>query len=143
MQRDDTTEAARTAADFGHDRENPTANFTLYRSAFGMLYTDGVKHLLQESAGVVGPSGQGSTLALWLIDLITLAQPKTRIACNGFQLWTLTVDNHGAGPGATLACRADSDQKPVFTERIEYTDFPLPSVKLYVIDGVILLPNEY
>ena len=90
--------------------------------------------------------GRGVTrllLAPIVLYFIAFAQPTVRLACDGFQLWTLTVDNDGAGPGATLTCRPDSDQEAVITERIEHTDFPLAHVKLYVIDNVALLPDEY
>jgi len=144
MPHQDTTAAApRTAADFARELENFNGSLTQYRSPFGMLYTEGVRHILKESEGVVGASGQRCGGAYWLLDTITFHQPKARRACDGFQLWTLTVENGGAGPCATLTCREDSDQEPVITQEIEHTDFPLPSVKLYVIDNVALLPDEY
>src|ERR1700682_5270550 len=144
MHEQNTTAAApRTAADFARELENFTGSLTQYRSAFGMRYTEGVRHLLKESKGVVGVNGQACGGALWLLDTITFSQAKARKACDGFQLWTLTVKNDGAGPGATLTCREDSDKEPVITEKIGHTDFPLPEVKLYVIDSVALLPDEY
>jgi hypothetical protein len=81
--------------------------------------------------------------AFWLLDAIASHQPQAKKACDGFQLWTLTLHDQGASSGATLRCRADSDQEPIITQEIEYTDFPLASVKLYVIDNVVLLPDEY
>jgi len=133
----------RTAADFERELQNFTGSLTQYRSPFGMLYTEGVKHVVEESRWVIGPKGRRCNGAYWLLDSITFHQAKARKACDGFQLWTLVVDQDGTGPDAILTCRADSDQAPVITERIEYTDFPLGSVTLYVIDGVTLLPDEY
>jgi hypothetical protein len=144
MPHQDTTAAApRTAADFARELENFNGSLTQYRSPFGMLYTEGVRHLLKESEGVVGASGQRCGGAYWLLDAIASHQPQARKACDGFQLWTLTLRDQGAHLGATLTCREDSDQEPVITQEIEHTDFPLPSVKLYVIDNVALLPDEY
>lgn len=133
--------ATRTAADFERELEAFTGSLTRYRSAFGLLYTEGVHHLIVESAGVVGPTGDRCGGAFWLIDQIAIMQPPVRKACDGFQLWTLSRENDSAG--ATLTCRPDSDQEPVYTEHIDYTDFPLASVKLYVIDNIALLPDEY
>jgi hypothetical protein len=143
MRKQEPAATERTAADFERELKHFTGSLTQYRTPFGMLYTEGVQHLILESTGVIGASGQRCNGAFWLLDAITSHQPKARSACDGFQVWTLTVDGDGAGPGATLTCRADSDQEPVITQEIEYTDFPLASVKLYVIDNVVLLPDEY
>jgi hypothetical protein len=139
----DSTTAPRTAADFSAELDAFSGSLTQYRHTFGMRYTEGVHHLIVESAGVVAENGQRCNGAVWLLDAIASHQPKATRACDGFQLWTLTVANDGAGPGATLTCRADSDHPAVITQEIDYTDFPLPRVTLYVIDGVALLPGEY
>jgi hypothetical protein len=41
-----------------------------------------------------------------------------------------------------LPCE-DGNGKNVFAKAIPFTDFPLPEIKLYVCDNVILLPSEY
>ncbi len=33
--------------------------------------------------------------------------------------------------------------KPPVIQQIEYTDFPLPEIRLYVCDNVLMLPSEY
>jgi len=43
---------------------------------------------------------------------------------------------------ATLTCGDDNDNI-VYSEAIEYTDFPLPQGALYFTDNTILLPSEY
>jgi hypothetical protein len=139
----DIASAPRTVADFERELRNLTGSLTQYRGAFGMLYTEGVKHLILESTGVIGADGRRCGGAFWLLDAIASHQPQAKKACDGFQLWTLNLHEQGMSTGATLTCRADSDQEPVITQEIEYTDFPLPTVKLYVIDGVVLLPDEY
>jgi hypothetical protein len=144
MRKQDPTAATpRTAADFERELKNFTGSLTQYRTPFGMLYTEGVQHLILESTGVIGANGQRCNGAFWLLDAIASHQPQAKKACDGFQLWTLTLHDQGASSGATLRCRADSDQEPIITQEIEYTDFPLASVKLYVIDNVVLLPDEY
>jgi hypothetical protein len=93
-----------------------------------ILFTDGAKYLA-DAAG-----------AYWLLDEIALAQQfNARVAAEAFQLWTLTVKPDQT---ATLACE-DGNGKTVFAKAIAYTDFPLPEIRLYYTDCIILLPSEY
>jgi hypothetical protein len=94
-----------------------------------VVYTDGVK-FLAESAG-----------AYWLIDAIALAQPRAlRDGClREFQLWELFIREDRS---ATLVCSRDSDDE-AFRREIEFSDFPMDYVKLYVEQGVVLLPTEH
>ena len=99
-----------------------------YRNFLGMLYTEGI-HYLAERAG-----------AYWLIDAIASWQPKVRPIEKEFQLWELIVHNDQT---ADLTARRDSGEPAIAHQKIEYTDFPLKSITLYVQDGVLLLPSEY
>lgn len=99
-----------------------------------MLLTDGAKYLA-EKAG-----------AFWLMDAIASHQPKALKdrMLRDMQFWTLKVN---ADKTAVLTCERDSGNVAI-TQKIEYTDFPLPEIKLYVGpmgDGqyTILLPSEY
>ena len=65
-----------------------------------------------------------------------------------FQFWKLTVTDKDGRKSAVLTCRADKGEKPAITQRIEYTDFDLPEIDLWVgpMDEkhfVIMLPSEY
>jgi hypothetical protein len=92
-----------------------------------VTYTDGAKH--------VADAGE----AYWLLDEIALAQRYDRkVAAEGFQVWKLAVTNHVG----MLTCD-DGNGNIVKAKEIPYTDFPLPEIKLYCTDGVILLPSEY
>jgi hypothetical protein len=100
-----------------------------YRHTFvrNVHYTDGML-FVAERAG-----------AYWLIDEIALAQKAEGALMNGeFQVWTLIVE----GSTALLRCD-DGNDRCLLEKRIEYTDFPEPGLKLYVVDGVIMLPGEY
>lgn len=57
-----------------------------------------------------------------------------------FQIWQLVVHDDRS---AILTVRADSDQDPVITQDIPYTDFSLPEIKLWVTNGMLMLPSEY
>ncbi len=99
---------------------------TIMRSA--ILYTDGIKFLAETAQ------------AYWLIDVIHSYQSKADRLCDGFQIWNIRVNEDRT---AVIECRSDSDQDPVITQRLEYTDFPLKELKLYVAANTIMLPSEY
>lgn len=115
-----------------------TGSATMYRHWTRQFhYTTGVHYLCEHGAA-------------WLIDAIASHQfdPKLRTGdLRHFQVWELEVN----GSSGLLTCRPDSDEEPVVSQEIEYTDFPLPSIKLYVelgsLDGVnrhliCMLPSE-
>ena len=106
-----------------------TGTTEYYQHPSGMRFTDGV-HFLAETAG-----------AYWLLDLIASWQPKVLRDpwLQEFQLWELFVRDDKS---ATLVCSRDSEDK-AFQQEIEFTDFPLEYVKLYVERGVVLLPAEH
>jgi len=103
----------------------------------GIVGTDGVKYLAQKAE------------CFWLIDEIAIAQrtvPAVR-KLEDIQFWELTV----ADRKAVLVCNED-EGKPVYTKEIGFTDFPLPSQKIWVAAGgdpdgkvfkVMMLPSEY
>lgn len=93
-----------------------------------LVFTDGAKHVA-DTAG-----------AYWLLDEIAIHQARPRVRAEEFQVWTLKVDLEKRK--AVLNC-GDGDGHIVFSKRIEYTDFPLPEIKLYYANGTLLLPSEY
>jgi len=44
---------------------------------------------------------------------------------------------------ASLACREDCGIPVIFEQKYEYTDFPVGTWKMYLIDGVLMVPSEY
>lgn len=102
---------------------------TLYRHGmFNILYTEGVQYLAEK------------TSCYWLLDAIGSWQIKSKVKSEPFQLWQLTVNADKEG---VLTCRRDSNDAAIVTQRIESTDFPLPEIKFYLCDGVLMLPSEY
>jgi hypothetical protein len=76
--------------------------------------------------------------AYWLIDLIASHQINRKVAAEEFQVWTLNVQaNQG------LARATDGNNKLITCQQIEYTDFPLHEIKLYLDQGTLMLPGEY
>src|SRR5690606_36394531 len=98
--------------------------------------------------------------AYWLIDAIASHQITPRVAAAPFQIWQLKVH---ADRSATLIGAEDIDEQghPVHArtpvdralrrwtrgalarQEIEWTDFPLEKIKLYLQHGVLMLPPEY
>ena len=102
-----------------------------------LVYTDGIHYLVEHGAA-------------WLVDAIASWQTQANLNKGNlkqFQLWELEVKNHHA----ILTCKSDSGQPAVVKQKIEYTDFPFESFKLFVEEGyvggktvkVLLLPSEH
>ncbi len=91
-------------------------------------YTDGVKYLAEKAD------------AYWLLDAIASHQPQllNDPMLQYFQHWKLTVINNTA----KLICEKGSNIIAA-TQDIPFTDFPLSSVQLFLIEGVLMLPSEY
>lgn len=97
-----------------------------------LVCTDGAKYLAEEAG------------AYWLLDAIASHQNapalKDSPRLQELQIWILTVN---AKKSCRLTCAEDSDIAPVVVQDIEFTDFPMKEVKLYVCNSVVLLPSEY
>ena len=122
-----------------------TGTETWYRHFTGLLYTDGIQYLAEQAE------------AYWLIDAIASYQHQLKRDeyLADFQLWVLSVVGEGerdypfllpeGNHKAVLTCWSDTPKegvKPAVIQQIEYTDFPLIEIKLYVSEGVLLLPSE-
>jgi hypothetical protein len=97
-----------------------------HRAGLGLIFTDGVKWLADDAE------------CHWLIsDLSIVAQMKfSKIP---FQLWKFrSKDSVGL-----LTMQEDTGSPVLYEQKYEYTDFPEGEIKLYVCDGIILLPSEY
>lgn len=87
--------------------------------------------------------------AAWLIGAIESWQHNSDMTSLPkdieFQVWELIViRNIGDRSGtAILTCHEDAGEPTLVKQEISYTDFPLDSIKLYVQNGVLLLPSEY
>lgn len=93
-------------------------------------YTEMVHYLAKEAE------------CFWLIDAIASWQvsPKVRNTkmSQGFQIWEFTKTGESQG---VLAGAWDTNKIEV-TQEIEYTDFPLRSVKLWLENNVLYFPVE-
>jgi hypothetical protein len=106
-----------------------TGSTILYKHWLGLKYTDGIKYLAEE------------TSCYWLLDAIFSHQTKQFLSnpnLQEFQIWHLRVENNSG----VLICEWDTNQE-VLRQEIEYTDFSLKQIKLYLIETVLMLPSEY
>ncbi|WP_193200758.1 DUF6876 family protein [Nostoc sp. MG11] len=124
-----TNTTAKTAEELIADLEQFTGSEVVHRHWLGILrYTEGVKHLAD------------SVQCYWLLDAIGSYQyqlqsnPRLR----EFQVWRLVVENESG----ILICEEDTD-KEVLRQEIDYTNFPLPEISLYLAQKVLMLPSEY
>ena len=104
-------------------------NFTgteQYYGYLGFRFTDGIKYLTEKAN------------CFWLLDIIGSYQHKLKEI--PFQVWTLKVNEDKT---AVVEMKEDTNQPLMVKQKIEYTDFPMQEVKLYYIEGVLLLPSEY
>lgn len=112
-----------------------TTGYYLFTSGFKL--TDGVKYLADEAG------------AYWLLDIICSYQhePKLRTPhIQHFQIWELKVlpqDEATGGRSAVVTMKTDTNHPELVRQEIQHTDFPLDTITLYLIDGVMLLPSEY
>ena len=126
MQSDTQSKQTLSAADLAQF----TGTEQWYRHSINrsILYTEGAQHVAEHGG------------AYWLLDEIALIQPYDKnVAAEEFQVWTLKVRPDQT---ATLTCD-DGNDTVVFSKEIQYTDFPLETIKLYFANNVIHLPSEY
>lgn len=99
-----------------------------------LAYTDGVHYLVENGAA-------------WVVDLVAsyqlnsvLVDDKPTIIRNiPFQLWEVEITITG---GFIATLKEDSDMPELVRKEGEFTDLPIP-LKLYVENGVLLLPGEH
>lgn len=98
--------------------------------ARNMVLTDGAKFVADECG------------AYWLMDAIASHQLDPKVRAEEFQVWTF---KRGA-PHTLTVTDGDSD-KPIVCQQIDYSDFPLEKITLWVegdhVQKVILLPSEH
>jgi len=77
--------------------------------------------------------------AYWLLDTIAICQRYEKpVAAEAFQAWKLVVRSDRT---ATLTCE-DGNYNVVYTQQLEFTDFPVETITLWFENNVIYLPSE-
>lgn len=89
-------------------------------------YTDGVRYLAIHAA------------CYWLLEFIFGHQSNAKIKNTPFQVWKLVKNEDKA----TITIE-DGNDNIVKTFTLDYTSFPLEEYTLWMIEGILLLKNEY
>lgn len=105
-----------------------TGTFHWYQHGLtNATYTDGVRFVAARAG------------AYWLIDAICSAQSLRVVSAEEFQCWRLIVQDTKK---AELVMD-DGDGNVRYRQLISFTDFPMPEIKMYFTNNVLLLPSEY
>jgi hypothetical protein len=86
-------------------------------------YTDGVKDVADKYK------------AYWLIEAICSYKRREK-----FQAWELVVNNDKT---AILTMQEDIGKPILVNQKIKFTTFPKGKIKIWVVNEVVLLPDEY
>lgn len=119
----------KTAQEIKSELANFTGTENYYKHSLGILYTDGVLHMVRTCE------------AFWLIDLVASWQLDKKVRVQEFQVFKLTVnDNRSA-----IVSIEDGNDNVIQTQNIEFTDFPLDRITLFYnsIEKVLYLPSEH
>jgi hypothetical protein len=84
--------------------------------------------------------------AYWLIDAV-MSYQYGKVARECFQVWTLTKNQYKSGKKKGrdywLLTAQDGNDRVFVCQTIEYSDFPLDDIKMYLADKVLMLTSEY
>jgi len=94
-----------------------------------ILLTDGTKYVRDEFS------------SYWLFDAILSYQDEQVLRKVNFQIWELQRLKKDLS--WLLTCKEDTHMKPLISQAIEFSDFPIDYIKIWVIGSIALLPSEY
>jgi hypothetical protein len=96
---------------------------------YDFVYTEGVQYLANNAE------------CYWLLNEIGLANMFSKaVKETTFQVWKLKVNTKTKEAELFLT---DDDKALIFIKKIQYTDFPLEEITLWLIDKTLILPSEY
>ena len=119
-----------SAVDFKENLGEFMGSFQYHTHRIGKLcldLTDGCNYVRNEAQ------------AYWLFDAILSHQITNMISKHEFQVWRLKQQKNKTWK---LSCE-DGNRKVLIVQDIEYSDFPIQEITIWMINGVALLPTEY
>jgi hypothetical protein len=93
-----------------------------------ILLTEGCKYVRDEMD------------AYWLFDTIVKYQEELEPKNINFQIWEL--ERLKKDLTWLLTCREHLGEKPIIRQPIEYSNFPLDFIRMWLVGGIMLLPSE-
>ena len=115
-----------TVTEIENDLQQFTGTEQYHKHWLGQVYTDGVQYMAARCG------------AFWLLDVVFSYHRK-----EPFQVWELKITENGNGRQGVVTMVEDKNCPVLVRQEIPFTDFPLPSMKMWLIDGVLILPSEY
>ncbi len=117
----------KTAKEIQENLPSFTGTEQYYQHICNLLLTDGAKYLAE------------SAEAWWLLDLVASYQGHPKVKNEDFQVYQLKVN-----PDKSAIVKiTDGNNHILAQQEIEYTDFPLDKITLWVEYGVCLMPSEH
>jgi len=92
------------------------------------VFTDGVNNMIELCK------------CHWLISDTAIQLSHDKELQKPFLLLKIEVNDKNEG---VVTLREDSNKKPIFEKKYNYTDFPLKEYEIYIVDNVFLLKSEY
>jgi hypothetical protein len=115
------------------DLKQFTGTQCYWRVHSNVILTDGAKYLADKAG------------AYWLMDIIWSITPK--LTANEDEFFVLALERGEGNTAEVVVDRGRGHEKPLYTQHIPFTDFPLESQTLYIQKSdrhfVVMLPSEY
>lgn len=112
-----------------HFRGTTEYNKHLYPGHSPIYLTDGCMFLREECN------------AYWLFDQILKAQSIPKVKAASFQKWFFAQVKGDLS--WKLTCTNTDDNRVIWSRKLDFFDFPLQRIEIWLIDKVALLPSEY
>jgi hypothetical protein len=92
-----------------------------------LLLTDGCDYIRREAE------------SYWLFDSILAYQMDKTVRGLYHQVWRLMKQSDDTWQLTS----EDGNNNLIVAQKIQFSDFPLPEITIWIIDGVAMLPSEY
>lgn len=104
-----------------------TEGYTKYM--FGLLLTDGVRFLAEQAE------------CFWLIDVVASILHDPKVKAQDFLTIKFARNDDENGSGTFTA--DDGNGNIVYTQKFNFTTFPLSEIKMFLTSNVLMLTSEY
>lgn len=104
------------------------------------VYTDGINHLINKCGCWWLISDLGIELNAINNQYEKNKKKGIKTEFPNFLIVSLKVNDDKT---AVIEIKEDTDKKPIYTKKLNYTDFLLEEYEFYLIDKVFLLKSEY
>lgn len=118
----------KSAAELQSELQQFSGTSQYFQHPLGLLYTDGVQYLAHNAD------------CYWLLDIICSYRHVKKIREQDFLVHKLQVNEKNR---SAIYAIENGNGLVLQSQHIEFTDFPLTTIKLFQEGAVILLPSEH